>query len=237
MLLSIITPVLNGERFIRKNIESIAKLTIPYEHIIVDGGSTDGTLEVLKEYSNLVVVLQTERNGMYGAIKQGFEMAKGEIITWVNCDDSIVDEEYAKMFIKMSETGADLIYSDSYIHYEKENKTLLCRASICGKYFIRKGTLPFVQPASMYTKVFYESIGGLNTKYKITGDMDMFYRMANNKKARFIKHKGASVVFLKYGESLGDKNTEKGHREREDAGIPYPSLLTKVLFGVLRRII
>jgi glycosyltransferase involved in cell wall biosynthesis len=237
MLLSVITPVLNGERFIRKNIESIAQLTIPYEHIIVDGGSTDGTLEVLMEYSNLVVVQQAERNGMYGAIKQGFEMAKGNIITWVNCDDSIVAKEYAKMAIKLSETGADLIYSDSYIHYEKENRKEISRASVLGKYFIRKGTLPFIQPASMYTKAFYESIGGLNTKYKITGDMDLFYRMANNKMARFIKHKGASVVFLKYGESLGDRNTEKGHREREDAGIPYPSLLTKVLFGIFRRIV
>ena len=65
--------------------------------------------------------------------------------------------------------------------------------------------------------------------------MDMFYRMAGTKGSRFIRHRGASVVFLKYGESLGDKNTEKGHREREDAGIPYPSLMTKVLFGIFRR--
>ena len=68
MILSIITPVLNGERFIRKNIESVQNLTIPHEHIIVEGGSTDSTVEILKEYPHLKVINQRERNGMYGAI-------------------------------------------------------------------------------------------------------------------------------------------------------------------------
>ena len=236
MLLSIITPVLNGERFIRKNIESIKKLSIPHEHIIVDGGSTDGTLAIIENYPNVIVVRQSERNGMYGAISQGFEMSNGDLITWVNCDDYIIHEEYENMARELVMANADLVYSDSYIFYEKEQYREICRSCIFGKFFIRKGTLPFIQPASIYTKMFYHSIGGLNTKYKITGDMDMFYRMAGAKGAKFIRYKGASVVFLKYGESLGDKNTEKGHREREDAGIPYPSLMTKVLFGVLRRL-
>lgn len=236
MILSIITPVLNGKRFIRKNIESIMCLETPHEHIIVDGGSTDGTLELLKEYPHLVVVKQSKRNGMYGAISQGFDLAKGELITWVNCDDSVIPKEYDKMAKELAHNNADLVYSDSYIVYEKTNSIILSKTVICAKYFIRKGLLPFIQPASIYTKKFYESIGGLNINYKITGDMDMFYRMARDKKAKFLKYKGGSIYFLKYGESLGDRNTEKGHREREDAGIPYPSFITKVLFGVLRRL-
>ena len=79
-MLSIITPVLNGERFIRKNIESIHNLTIPHEHIVVEGGSSDSTIEILKDYPYLTVINQNERNGMYGAIAQGFSEARGDLI-------------------------------------------------------------------------------------------------------------------------------------------------------------
>lgn len=237
MTLTIVTPVLNGERFIGKNIESIQCLKTPHEHIIVDGGSTDGTLDILKQYSDIKVIPQSGKNGMYGAIAQGFESASGTVITWVNCDDSVIPEQYDMMVNELILSKCDLVYSDSYIHYETSGQTIVSKASPFPKYFIRKGLLPFIQPASIYTKAFYESIGGLNTDYRITGDMDMFYRMATKKNAKFLRHKGCSVCFLKYGNSLGDRNTEKGHRERENAGIPYPSFITKALFGILRRII
>ena len=131
MLLSIITPVLNGERFIRKNIESIEKLTIPHEHIIVDGGSSDGTLDIIKQYPNVVAVNQSENNGMYGAISQGFEMAKGDLITWVNCDDYIIPSEYESMAIQLARANADLVYSDSYIYHEKEQRREVSKTCIC----------------------------------------------------------------------------------------------------------
>ena len=67
-MISIVTPVLNGEKYIKYNIESIKKLTIPYEHIVVDGGSTDQTLNIVKKYSNIQILHQRENSGMYGAI-------------------------------------------------------------------------------------------------------------------------------------------------------------------------
>jgi len=71
-MLSIVTPVLNGIKFIQNNIESIQKLSINYEHIIVDGGSTDGTVELVSKYPHIKLLHQNDKTGMYGAIHQGF---------------------------------------------------------------------------------------------------------------------------------------------------------------------
>ena len=88
-MISIITPVLNGEAFIEKNILSISQLKLPYEHIIVDGGSTDNTVGIIRKYNHIKLINQEANNGMYDAIRIGFESSKYDYITYVNCDDQI----------------------------------------------------------------------------------------------------------------------------------------------------
>ena len=234
MLLSIITPVLNGDRFIRENIESIMQLNVPHEHIIVDGGSTDDTLNILKDYPHLVVLNQKERNGMYGAIDQGFEIAKGNILTWINSDDYILAEEYGEMVREMNQRGAEFMYSNGYVYHEISGRNEICRSSACPKFFLRHGILPFLQPASIYRKTFYRNFP-LNLKYKITGDMDMFYRMAADRHAVFVRYNKPTVVFRKYGDSLGDNNGRKGKMELMEAGVPSPGLFVKAMYYILRR--
>lgn len=230
MFLSIITPVLNGERFIRKNIESIQKLTIPHEHIIVEGGSTDSTVEILQEYSHLKVINQNERNGMYGAIALGFSEAKGDLVTWINCDDFINTVEYEKMVEKMVETGVDLIYSDAFFDYINENRQEVIKANHFPKYFLRRGYLPFVQPTSIYRKNFYDRIGGLNINYKIAGDLELFVRMGQDNDSRFYKYKGCTVHFIKYGGSLGDRNNTRYLQEKNNIKVKASTIFSRILF-------
>ena len=100
-MISIITPVLNGRKFIEKNIRAIASLDIPFEHIVVDGGSDDGTLEILKKYEHLIIVNQKEKTGMYGAIHEGFNIAKGKYLSYVNCDDLVEKKGFEEVFYKV----------------------------------------------------------------------------------------------------------------------------------------
>src|ERR1700691_3869452 len=81
-LVSIVTPCLNSARFIRATIESVAAQDYPHiEHIVMDGGSTDGTLEILAEYPALTVHSERDR-GAADAINRGFRPARGEYFTY-----------------------------------------------------------------------------------------------------------------------------------------------------------
>jgi glycosyltransferase involved in cell wall biosynthesis len=87
-LVSIITPSYNCGEYIEKTIQSIKGQDYPnIQHIIVDGGSTDKTIDILKKYSNTISWISEHDDGMYDAINKGFELAKGEIFTYINADD------------------------------------------------------------------------------------------------------------------------------------------------------
>jgi glycosyltransferase involved in cell wall biosynthesis len=233
-MVSIITPVLNGERFIRSNIESIAKLSVDYEHIIVDGGSTDNTLSILNEYSNITVLHQNKKNGMYGGIHQGFLEAKGDYVCWVNCDDRIFPKAFGNMYLHAKKKNIDFINSDSILHFVNERKERIIHGSKFVKFFLKNGIMPFVQPSSLYKSSLYLLDSGFDLQFKIAGDMDLFYRIAKYKHAKFGYFPEVTTVFLKYGDSLGDNNVEKYKTEIINAGIPPATIFIKVLFLLQR---
>jgi glycosyltransferase involved in cell wall biosynthesis len=89
-LVSIVTPSLNQAQFIRDTIESVRDQDFPrIEHIVVDGGSRDGTLEVLARYPGLCWSSEPDA-GQTHAINRGFRMASGEILSWLNADDLLL---------------------------------------------------------------------------------------------------------------------------------------------------
>jgi glycosyltransferase involved in cell wall biosynthesis len=89
--ITIVTPVYNGERFIEETIRSILDQNYPHlEYIIVDGGSTDRTLEIVKSFGDRVTRLISEKDkGMYDALTKGFSFATGELLCWLNADDKL----------------------------------------------------------------------------------------------------------------------------------------------------
>ena len=87
MRLSIITPTLNRAHFLEEAIESVRAQDFPdCEHLIVDGGSTDGTLEMLARHPHLRVVSEPDR-GLYDALNKGLRLGSGEIVGLLNSDD------------------------------------------------------------------------------------------------------------------------------------------------------
>jgi glycosyltransferase involved in cell wall biosynthesis len=207
-MLSIITPVLNGATFIEKNIQSILSLNINFEHIIVDGGSTDETLGILKKYPHLTVIHQKDKLGMYSAINEGFMVAKYEYITWINADDIIISDNFSNAVLNAKKNNYDFVYGNSLFNFTKLNKSKFIKANRFGKFFLNKYILPFVQPSSFYKKEIYFLNPFNYQNFKIAGDLDFFNRLSTKKNINFHYCNKTLSVFLKYGESLGDKNNK-----------------------------
>jgi glycosyltransferase involved in cell wall biosynthesis len=239
-MLSIITPVLNGRKYIQHTIESIQKLSIPYEHIIVDGGSIDGTIEYVRQFPHIKLMHQIGRNGMYDAIHQGFMESKGVYITWVNSDDYIIKKGYELMYNCIDSKKADLIYSNSIYHFIENLKYKKMYAKYFGRYLLKQGVMPFAQPSSIFSRKSYDEIGGLNYKdFRIIGDRDLFQRMAYKSELKFIYKHIDSTVFLRYSDSLLFRNKKLLLKEQKKCIKTNINLTNRIVFhfsGYLRKL-
>lgn len=119
-LVSIITPSYNSYPYIIENIESVTKQDYPnIEHIVIDGGSTDGTVEVLKRYPHLIWISEKD-GGQSEAINKGFKLAKGEIIGWLNSDDCYNENAVSNSVrVLLEDKDTDIVHSDQNVINEK----------------------------------------------------------------------------------------------------------------------
>tara|TARA_R110001583_G_scaffold56717_1_gene170924 strand:+ start:14171 stop:14920 length:750 start_codon:yes stop_codon:yes gene_type:complete len=230
-MLSIITPVLNGRKYIQHTIESIQKLSIPYEHIVVDGGSTDGTIEYVDQFPHIKLLHQNEKTGMYGAIHQGFLEAKGDYYTWVNSDDIVIPVGYEKLYNSALSDASDLVYSHGIHHFSEKYYYKRHFARYFARYLLKTGVFPFVQPSVIFSKRGYNKVGGLNyKKFKLIGDRDMFQRMAYDKSIKFLFVPVFSSVFLRYENSLLYRNLEQRKIEYQYCIKTNINIFYRVLF-------
>jgi glycosyltransferase involved in cell wall biosynthesis len=121
--ISIVTPSLNQAQYIEEAIISVlAQEYAHFEHIIIDGGSTDGTIEILKKYSHLTWISEQD-NGQSDAINKGLARISGDIVGWLNCDDFYLPGTFIKVADELSAEYPDAIYSNSRYVDESGNIT------------------------------------------------------------------------------------------------------------------
>jgi len=189
ILFSIITVAYNSAHTIEKTILSIVNQNIgleQIEYIIIDGGSTDETVNIIKKYESkfphLIWVSEKDK-GIYDAMNKGINKSHGKIIGIVNSDDwlepnalYIIKQEYNKSNNKRT------IYAGSlYFHYTNGTKQHLV---ISEKYFNRKKKkyiMPVRHPATFVPMNIYNEIGLFDIKFKIEADCDFIYRCIDNK--------------------------------------------------------
>ena len=184
---SIITVSFNSIKTIEKTILSVLGQTYKdYEYIIIDGGSTDGTLDIIKKYQDKLSYFISEKdNGISDAFNKGILASKGEIVGIINSDDFY--EPNALEIISNLSTEYNVDYYIGALRYwdaDKINKIIYPDT----KYF---RTITFRMPhlnhpASFFTKKTYDDIGLFNVNFKYAMDYDIFLRaFLHNKKGIF----------------------------------------------------
>ncbi len=180
-LLSIVTPCLNRAAFIDQAMESVAQQDYPHiEHIIMDGGSTDGTLDLLATYSNLNVVSEPDR-GVYDGLNKGISMSKGEIIGQLNTDDYYPPTILKKiMGIFEENPGVDAICGSARVFeldLEKQEHDVALYQPIDNRDFPMRITsgVPIFN-AWFFRRRVFEKIGPYSLEYPLMADRDFLIR-------------------------------------------------------------
>ena len=202
MKISIITVCYNSEKTIRDTIESVFSQTYKdYEYIIVDGKSTDSTLDIIKEYDNIKLISEKDK-GFYDAMNKGIKIATGDIIAIINSDDVLYDENVFQTVIDEYDDDTDIIYAN--IKYYNEDFSKVIRDYVSGTK--KNNAWCPAHPSLYIRKEVFDKIGYYNLDYKIVSDYDFMVRCNINN----IRYKYVNKYFVKmrYG---GMSNGLKGY--------------------------
>jgi len=185
MKFSIITAVYNNRETIGDALASFQSQTHPdKEHIVIDGLSTDGTLDVLKANADRIAVLVSEKdNGIYSALNKGILRSGGDVIGFLHSDDLYsherVLEDVDELFRR---TGADAVYGD-VIYIDKIDPERIVRNWRAGDFHpdsLRNGWMP-PHPAFFVRREIYQRLGGFDEGFRIAGDYDCILRILGSK--------------------------------------------------------
>lgn len=175
-LVSIITVVYNGEAFIEQTIKSVVAQTYSnIEYIVIDGGSTDKTLEIVERYkSSISKVVSEKDSGIYNAMNKGLKLATGQIIALLNADDYYYPETIELVVKQFEQNNADVVYGDltklRVLNGQEYLKDLKPDIRLMEK------TMPIFHPSTFIKKHVYDKIGGFNESYKLSADYDFIYK-------------------------------------------------------------
>lgn len=209
-LVSIVTVVYNGGQTLQKTIDSVKGQTYSnIEYLIIDGGSTDNTLKVIKSNNDCVSFWVSEKDhGIYDAMNKGVSIAKGEIIGIINADDYYEPDAVEKVVEAYKEKAGDILHGD--IKYIKGEKMLFKLKPVIDLSIWSFKRMPINHPSAFVTKAAYREIGLYNRDYKIAGDWDFCLRAYLQKK-KFVYIPSTIASFTLEGISI--KQAEKGIEE------------------------
>lgn len=176
--ISIVIPSYNQGQFIAETIQSIvAHVNIDIELIVVDGGSTDNTLDVIDDYSSYISTWVSEKDrGQAHAINKGFAMATGDIFAWLNSDDMYLPGAINEAISRLDTTKAELMFGNSLLFdIRKESMWGSNVIQEAASYDLKLVDF-IIQPSAFWTRKAWEQVGKLNESLHYTFDWDWFIR-------------------------------------------------------------
>jgi len=202
---TIVTPSYNYSQYIRDMLESVViQDGVTYEHLIFDAGSTDGTLDIIREYDHVQLTVETDK-GMSDAINKGFKAAKGKWVMWLNTDDRLKSGVLLKVkdFSEQHE-DADVIYGawdfiDTEGNYQRTMQAFPFQKMMLSQMCYIASTSTFFRKSSVMDDGFF-----LNERFKYVMDGEYYNRLARAGKI-FKHYKQVIADFRVHGENLSMK--------------------------------
>ena len=211
--LSVVTPVFNSARYLPQTLASVARLTVPHEHIVLDGGSTDGTVELLesRDDPHLQWVSEPDR-GQTHAVNKGFSRAKGELLGWLNGDDEYVADAVDRAVACLqNEPGIDAVYGSMEITDEDGNTRRVYRPwPFNWRLYLFIGDY-VTTPTIIFRRKLLENVGLLDETYVDAADYDFYLRLLRH--ARVERLPEPLVRFRYHAESKTGRDYIRGARE------------------------
>jgi glycosyltransferase involved in cell wall biosynthesis len=187
---SVVTPSFNTGKYIEGNIRSIVDQDYyDLEHIVIDGGSSDGTINVLKKYPHLKWISEPDK-GIYDAMNKGVKMASGEWLYFMGADDVLMPGTLKKISKEVEMTDLHVVYGD------------VVSSRFNGKYGGEFSELKLFQNNFCHQSIFFRRdvfsiVGNFNLKYASHSDWDHNFRWFMNHR---IKHKYIDHVIAEYAD-------------------------------------
>jgi len=196
---SLVTPSFNAAPYLRAAIDSVVSQDYPeIDYLVMDGGSTDGTVELLEAYGERVRWVSAPDQGQADAIARGFAQTTGTILGWLNADD-VLKPGAVRTAVEtfLAHPEASLIYGNA--DFIDETGDMIAPCTVV-EPFDRQRLIDYgdyiIQPAAFFSRVAYESVGGLDTSLHWAMDWDLWIRLAKGHDFVYVENVLASYRWL-----------------------------------------
>jgi glycosyltransferase len=194
-LISFVTPTFNSAATVADTIASVEReaVGLEYEHVFIDGGSTDGTVQLVKDLKGGHAIIVSEPDeGAYDAMNKGIRRANGEWVAIINSDDYYLPGAVAAM-VKAAEanSSANILYGDMVVRFDDRDLIVKPGLGWRGRLGLAH---PICHPAMWARRKIYERYGMYNTHYKVASDQDMFFRLLDGWEICFYVTKSITVM-------------------------------------------
>ncbi|MEM7117493.1 MAG: glycosyltransferase family 2 protein [Chloroflexota bacterium] len=197
--ITVVTPSYNQGQYLEETIRSVLLQAYPnLEYIIIDGGSDDNSVEIIRKYEPWLTYWVSEPDaGQAAAINKGFALASGDLLGWLNSDDLLLEGALFHLAKAYRQASAAILFGDGVRFDEMTNRSLHFRACHIDAATFEQASLQFgmrwCQPGTYFPRWLYEQIGSFDESYRYLFDQDWLCRALQFSHAHYVGQSLAQI--------------------------------------------